>query len=607
MAAKVNTLSHAVSVLKDRGFKSQSLSYHQFLYLNEGEVRKILVWLAEQVGNAVGEGGGGSGGVGGVGGLGDTRGNVVPYLQRATGEWRAVARVRNETRAVSLAAPGGGALAAHRAAAAAAITRCSLLDDFEDCLPTAGEGASATRALRDGRPLADVATAKTRAAAARASDDLARQVPTGCRLHASLTSYAAVKELRATARRAQFDRHAADLGAGDEADFWHARRTAARDTFASLCASTVSTTAKAAAAGVAPPSMSSILARADGSLNPYTFGWMEGAPAGVDVALLKAETEEELVERRAEEVSSLEQVMSELLAEAARLAADAEAAREAADELAGRRGAEEAELAQARADLALKRKTHELLPEADFHIKRLKQESGERGAKLVALAEKYERVRGPLVARYRALLAQAGDLHRRNAQRLERVRATRALSDNLAASVADADERYRSLVDKYKSLPKEARRGAYTRRILDIVRQLKKQKVEIDKVLLSIRDLQKEINTISGTLRRTFAVAQDTVFADARGSEAGARATEAAVRIYRQLALLSDDFEQLGRTIEEAGQTRNAALSLESKIQSLQQRTEAYDLEQMSADLAQISGENETLAKKVQRAEIGVV
>jgi len=41
--------------------------------------------------------------------------------------------------------------------------------------------------------------------------------------------------------------------------------------------------------------------------------------------------------------------------------------------------------------------------------------------------------------------------------------------------------RYKALLDQYRELPKEVNRGIYTRRILDIVKNVKKQKAEIDK------------------------------------------------------------------------------------------------------------------------------
>lgn len=55
-------------------------------------------------------------------------------------------------------------------------------------------------------------------------------------------------------------------------------------------------------------------------------------------------------------------------------------------------------------------------------------------------------------------------------------------------------------------------RQAYTSRILEIINNIKKQKVEINKILEDTRQLQKEINNINGQLDRQFTVTDDLLF-----------------------------------------------------------------------------------------------
>lgn len=84
------------------------------------------------------------------------------------------------------------------------------------------------------------------------------------------------------------------------------------------------------------------------------------------------------------------------------------------------------------------------------------------------------------------------------------------------------------------SLPQDASRSAYTQRILEIVSNIKKQKEEITKVtrrtfscsrtqasspkpvlfqiLMDTKHLQKDINSLTGKLDRTFAVTDEMVF-----------------------------------------------------------------------------------------------
>jgi uncharacterized protein YdcH (DUF465 family) len=44
------------------------------------------------------------------------------------------------------------------------------------------------------------------------------------------------------------------------------------------------------------------------------------------------------------------------------------------------------------------------------------------------------------------------------------------------------DEKFRELVEVYNKLPKDVKRSYYTNRILEIVKNVKKQKIDIDKV-----------------------------------------------------------------------------------------------------------------------------
>jgi len=61
-------------------------------------------------------------------------------------------------------------------------------------------------------------------------------------------------------------------------------------------------------------------------------------------------------------------------------------------------------------------------------------------------------------------------------------------------------------------MSRDVNRSAYTRRILEIVGNIKKQKEEINKILVDTKVLQKEINQLSGKLDRTFAVTDEQIF-----------------------------------------------------------------------------------------------
>ncbi len=62
------------------------------------------------------------------------------------------------------------------------------------------------------------------------------------------------------------------------------------------------------------------------------------------------------------------------------------------------------------------------------------------------------------------------------------IKEMRARMKELIEEVTKKDERYKQLVEVFKQLPKD-NRANYTLRILEMVKNVKKQKVEINKVI----------------------------------------------------------------------------------------------------------------------------
>ena len=75
----------------------------------------------------------------------------------------------------------------------------------------------------------------------------------------------------------------------------------------------------------------------------------------------------------------------------------------------------------------------------------------------------------------------------------------------------------------------------YTYRIMDIIKQLRKQKVEINRVISNIREVQSQINAVTAKLKRTEALADEQLYQTARESKDAAH-----VESYRHLASLRE-------------------------------------------------------------------
>jgi len=165
----------------------------------------------------------------------------------------------------------------------------------------------------------------------------------------------------------------------------------------------------------------------------------------------------------------------------------------------------------------------------------------------------------------------------------------------LKANVQKKDARYKQLVEILKTLPKE-NRADYTNRILVLVGGVKKQKIEINKILLDTRNVQKEINSITDKLNRMFAEVEEMIFQDAKKDQTGAET-------YKLLANLHETFNNLTDTVTKTGQAANAGLVLTDKIDKVNIRVTTLNMKQIEEDLAQVREENSKLIAKLKEAK----
>lgn len=194
--------------------------------------------------------------------------------------------------------------------------------------------------------------------------------------------------------------------------------------------------------------------------------------------------------------------------------------------------------------LHLKRRAVQLLPDGTANLAKLQLVVESSAQRVVHLAGQWEKHRAALLAEYRHLqkLQACRELEspRRPAEIQELHRRVRA-----AAKEACRKERiYKRLASKLETLPRDVSQPAYTQRVLEIVGNIRKQKEEITKILSDTKQLQKEIDSLSGKLDRTFAVTDELVFKDAKKDGAVRKA-------YKYLAALCENCSQLLQTIED--------------------------------------------------------
>jgi len=213
------------------------------------------------------------------------------------------------------------------------------------------------------------------------------------------------------------------------------------------------------------------------------------------------------------------------------------------------------------------------------------------------LASEWEKRRVPLVDAYRQLRDKLTNTSDDAKNKLEKIKEMRKEMKAIADDVRGKEEKYRALLESFEGLPKDVSRAHYTDRILEIVKNVKKQKVDIDKVLVDTRTISKEINNVSDTLNRTFAMVDEMVYQDA--SNINFKEIAVAKDVYKQVVAMNETFKKLVKSVDETGQTLNVTLLLEAKIDSLDQRVKALNFERIENDLKEIKEENRLLLTQV--------
>ncbi|XP_056130362.1 coiled-coil domain-containing protein 22 [Lampris incognitus] len=243
----------------------------------------------------------------------------------------------------------------------------------------------------------------------------------------------------------------------------------------------------------------------------------------------------------------------------------------------------------------MKKQTADLLPNAEENLVKLQFLVEASAKRVVNLASQWEKHRAPLIDEHRRLKELCSNQDMESSRKLSEIK---DLHDKIRQSAEEAKNKeglYKQLITELENLPQDVSRSAYTARILEIVGNIKKQKEDITKVLSDTKELQKEINSLTGKLDRTFAVTDELVFKDAKKDESVRKS-------YKYLAALHENCSQLIQTIEDMGTILREIRDLEEQIETENCNKIVANLERILEDYRAIRQENSALAAKVREA-----
>ena len=255
----------------------------------------------------------------------------------------------------------------------------------------------------------------------------------------------------------------------------------------------------------------------------------------------------------------------------------AEVAREAAE--AAKRGAAHASRAKAL----------ELATDPEGSRSRLTKASATTAAALMQLAEEWEAHRAPLLQRIRDAQRVREKRRESSVLKMAQVKQLRAEMKVIVAELTERDETSVRL-NKELAKAKGAARSTYTDRIQDVVRNLRKQKEGIKKILTDIRESQKDVNRLTETVERSWVITSEPVFEDATKKK-----NASSQQLYKAVAALHASFGSLVERVQEISNCNAAEGTVQAQVIELTARNTAEAIERISADLKVMKAENAKL------------
>jgi hypothetical protein len=273
-----------------------------------------------------------------------------------------------------------------------------------------------------------------------------------------------------------------------------------------------------------------------------------------------------------------------------------EANQSVARQMKGDLGQQVLETGEIEKSFKIKKRTLDLLPDADNNILKLGGIAETSAARLVDLAAQWEEHRQPLVSKYRRKKQQVNERVGEVGVKMDQIKRMRQETKQKASDAREKEELYRQVLAELEKMPKSINRQVYVRRIMDVVKNLEKQNDDIKAVLEDVYQVQKDINMLAGKAKRSFDEVDETVF-----SVAKAKKDPTATTTYKYVVQLRDGFEELINNVEQVGKIKNEIRDISSSVEALETRNTSSNMKQVQEDLVQVKEENKKLASQIKK------
>eukprot|EP01006_Ploeotia_vitrea_P041811 TRINITY_DN66575_c5_g1_i1.p1 TRINITY_DN66575_c5_g1~~TRINITY_DN66575_c5_g1_i1.p1 ORF type:complete len:644 (-),score=127.15 TRINITY_DN66575_c5_g1_i1:1339-3270(-) len=238
------------------------------------------------------------------------------------------------------------------------------------------------------------------------------------------------------------------------------------------------------------------------------------------------------------------------------------------------------------------KKTFSLADDVEGSKKALLDEQAGVQAEIDAIMAKFSTKESKYRAEYEAVTADQDAAKRELQNLLDDVKEMKGKGKTLTQEIKTKEDHKAALEAEYAKLPKNIDRELFVSRIMDIIKNIKKQQNEITKINIDNRELQKEINNTNEAVERSFVATDEKIWKDATKDDV-------AKKVYKQLVALRDAFDKLVNTVEETGNIKQQQHELEERKSKMTARDDDLNMEHLQKDLENIKAENAQLAAEL--------
>ncbi|QDZ24930.1 hypothetical protein HOP50_15g74730 [Chloropicon primus] len=154
------------------------------------------------------------------------------------------------------------------------------------------------------------------------------------------------------------------------------------------------------------------------------------------------------------------------------------------------------------------------------------------------------------------------------------------------------------LQQDYKNADKTLNRYTYVERIGEIIKNVKKQEVEIERILVDTFQVQRDINSAEESLHRAYTLADETIFREARSSK-----SVASKDLYQLLSSMHSNFAQVVENIRAIGKMERESQDCIRKTEELLRTPFEEKIQQARRDLSNLNNEIARLEAQGERVK----